>query len=106
MTMTDGQTWWCRDKRDAAFRREIDKVSSLQFRFVALGCKHYADGVGGPAEAHAACAALRVRVRGNTMDVWDVAAMGHTELYQSVRNLARCEIGVSEGERHLHETGS
>ena len=52
--------------------------------------------------------ALGVRVRGNTMDVWDVAAVGHTELYQSVRNLTRFEIGVSEGERHqgVYGTGS
>jgi hypothetical protein len=78
--MMDGQTWWRRDKRDAAFRREIDKVSSLQFRFVALRCEHYADGVGGPAEAHATCAALGVRMRGNTMDVRDVTAVGHAEL--------------------------
>jgi len=42
------------------------------------------------------------------MDVWDVAAVGHTELYQSVRNLTRFEIGVSEGERHqgVYGTGS
>jgi len=78
--MTDGQTWWCRDEHDAAFRREIDKVTRLQFRLVALGCKHDADGVGWPAEAHAACATLGVRMRGNTMDVRYVAAVGHAEL--------------------------
>ena len=74
--MTDGQTLWCRDKRYAAFRREIDKVSSLQFRFAALRCEHYADGVGGSAEAQAAW----VRMRGNTMDARDVTAVGHAEL--------------------------
>ena len=78
--MTDGQTWWCRDKRYAAFRREIDKVSSLQFRFVALRCEHDTDGVGGPAEAPATGVAPWVRMRGNTMDARDVTAVGYAEL--------------------------
>jgi len=84
-----GPTWWCRDKSDASLRRKIDKVRSLwQFGCVALGREYHPDGVSRPAEANA-CAALSGRVRGDAVDVWDVAAVRHAELYQGVRNLAR-----------------
>jgi hypothetical protein len=74
-------TWWRRDKHYATLRREVDKVGSLKFGRVALGCEHHADGVSGPAEAPA-CAAIGVRVsmRGDAADVRDVAAVRYTEL--------------------------
>jgi hypothetical protein len=39
------------------------------------------------------------------MDARDVTAVGHAELQEGVRNLARCEIGVGEGERHQDVDG-
>lgn len=81
--MGGGPTWWCGDKDDASLRREIDKVRSLQFRRIALGREHHADGVSGPAEAHAcACAAIgaRVAMMGDEVDVRDVASVRHAEL--------------------------
>jgi hypothetical protein len=74
-------TWWRRDEHYATLRREIDKVGSLQFGRVALGCEHHADGVSRPAEAPA-CAAIgaRVSMRGDAVDVRNVAAVRHAEL--------------------------
>jgi hypothetical protein len=83
-------TWRCRDKSNAAPRREVDKMAPLQLGRDALGCGHDADGIGGPAETHARRgAALGVRERGYTMYVRDVAAVRNAELYEGIRNLAR-----------------
>lgn len=78
------RTWWCRDEYDATVWGKIDKVVALQHECVVLRCEDEADGVGGPAEADAR-AALGVqvsarRLRRDTVDVRDVAAVGHAKL--------------------------
>ena len=89
MKPTNKQTWRCRDKSDAALRREIDKVALLlQLGRDAVRCEHDADGVGGPAETHAWGTAVG-SVRGYAADVGDVATVRHAELYEGVRKLAR-----------------
>lgn len=53
----------------------------LQLGCVVLRCEDEADGVGGPAEADGRAAlGVRVSARRDTVDVGDVAAVGHAKL--------------------------